>query len=109
MYHTGCVLAGMEDIRYREGNLQLEPGDRIFLYTDGIPEATDGKNEMYGSSRLEEALNCHREKTPEELLPEIKRDVELFVKDAPQFDDITMLCLEYRQPMEKEPDISEQS
>ncbi len=105
----GFVLAGMEDIRYREGNLQLEPGDRIFLYTDGIPEATDGKNEMYGSSRLEEALNCHREKTPEELLPEIKRDVELFVKDAPQFDDITMLCLEYRQPMEKEPDISEQS
>jgi len=102
----GFVLAGMEDIRYREGSLQLEPGDSIFLYTDGIPEATDGKNEMYGSTRLTDILNSHRDKAPGDLLPEIKRDVEQFVKDAPQFDDITMLCLEYRESMEQKPDTS---
>ena len=92
----GFVLAGMEDMRYKEGSLPLQPGDRIFLYTDGVPEATNRENELYGNERLYRILNQNKDRTPKELLPEIKADVDLFVGEAPQFDDITMLCLEYK-------------
>lgn len=98
----GFVLAGMEDMPFKEGKVQLEAGDKIFLYTDGIPEATNSENKMYGSGRLQSTLNEYRDKTPEELLGEIKADVERFVADAPQFDDMTMLCLEYKEPMQAE-------
>ena len=93
---AGFVLAGMEDLRYREGTLQLAPGDRIFLYTDGVPEATNGNNELYGMERLNHILNQNIQATPEKVLEEVKADVDRFVGDAPQFDDITMLCLDYR-------------
>ena len=93
---AGFVLAGMEDLRYREGTLQLAPGDRIFLYTDGVPEATNGNNELYGMERLNHILNQNIQSTPEKVLEEVKADVDRFVGDAPQFDDITMLCLDYR-------------
>lgn len=93
---AGFVLAGMEDLRYREGSLQLSPGDRIFLYTDGVTEATDGANQLYGSERLHRVLNANLDAGPETLLPAVKADVDQFVGDAPQFDDITMLCLAYR-------------
>ena len=93
---AGFVLAGMEDLRYREGSLQLMPGDRIFLYTDGVTEATDGANQLYGSERLHRVLNANLDAGPETLLPAVKADVDQFVGDAPQFDDITMLCLAYR-------------
>ena len=86
----------MEDMRYKEGSLILQPGDRIFLYTDGVPEATNRENELYGNERLYRILNQNKDRTPKELLPEIKADVDLFVGEAPQFDDITMLCLEYK-------------
>ena len=92
----GFVLAGMEDLRYREGSLQLSPGDRIFLYTDGVTEATDAGNQLYGSERLHHVLNESLSLSPETLLQAVKADVDRFVGDAPQFDDITMLCLEYR-------------
>lgn len=95
----GFVLAGMEDMRYKEGSVQLAAGDKIYLYTDGVPEATNADNEMYGSERLQDVLNKHKEETPENLLMEIKADVDAFVKEAPQFDDITMLCLEFRELM----------
>lgn len=93
---AGFVLAGMGDLRYREGSLQLSPGDRIFLYTDGVTEATDGANQLYGSERLHRVLNANLDAGPETLLPAVKADVDQFVGDAPQFDDITMLCLAYR-------------
>ena len=93
---AGFVLAGMEDLRYREDSLQLSPGDRIFLYTDGVTEATDGANQLYGSERLHRVLNANLDAGPEALLPAVKADVDQFVGDAPQFDDITMLCLAYR-------------
>lgn len=93
---AGFVLAGMEDLRFREGSLQLSPGDRIFLYTDGVTEATDGANQLYGSERLHRVLNANLDAGPETLLPAVKADVDQFVGDAPQFDDITMLCLAYR-------------
>lgn len=90
----GFVLAGMEGIRYRQSEMKLEPGDALFLYTDGVTEATDAKNELYGEDRLLTALNAHEGDTPETLLPDIKADIDAFVKEAPQFDDITMLSLQ---------------
>lgn len=95
----GFVLAGMEDMQYREGRIQLAAGDKIFLYTDGVPEATNADNEMYGSGRLQNILNEHKDEAPADLLPAVKADVDSFVRKAPQFDDITMLCLEYKEPM----------
>ncbi len=96
---AGFVLAGMEGVRYQCGTLQLEAGDKIFQYTDGVTEATNKRNELYGMGRLGEILCKHASLPPSELLAKIKSDIDVFVGDAPQFDDITMLCLEYRAPM----------
>lgn len=93
----GFVLAGMEGMKYRAGSITLEPGDKIFQYTDGVPEATNANNELYGMERLEKVLNRNKTKTPADILPAIKQDIDAFVGDAPQFDDITMLCLEYKK------------
>ena len=95
----GFVLAGMDGIRYRMGTLTLEPGDKLFQYTDGVPEATNGQNELYGMDRLAAVLNANTAAAPEELLPAVKADIDAFVGSAPQFDDITMLCLEFRARM----------
>lgn len=96
----GFVLAGMEGMRYRAGSMILEPGDKIFQYTDGVTEATNIHNELYGMERLEVILNKVKCGTPHEILPAVKADVDEFVGEAPQFDDITMLCLEYKERME---------
>ncbi len=93
----GFVLAGMEGTRYRMGSMELEPGDKLFQYTDGVTEATNGSNELYGMERLEAVLNRNAEVSPDELLPAVKADIDRFVGEAPQFDDITMLCLEFRE------------
>ena len=97
---AGFVLAGMEDMKYRAGSMTLEPGDKIFQYTDGVTEATNVKNELYGMERLGAILNKVKNGTPDEILPAIKQDIDEFVGEAPQFDDITMLCLEYKSKME---------
>ena len=94
------VLAGMEGMKYRAGSMTLEPGDKIFQYTDGVTEATNVGNELYGMERLGEILNKVKKGTPHEILPAVKRDIDEFVGEAPQFDDITMLCLEYKAKME---------
>lgn len=95
----GFVLAGMEEMRYKCGSIMLEPGDKIFQYTDGVTEATDSQNELYGMSRLSEVLNAAKDKKPEEIISAVKADIDTFVNEAPQFDDITMLCLEYKERM----------
>ncbi|MCD8104479.1 MAG: serine/threonine-protein phosphatase [Lachnospiraceae bacterium] len=92
----GFVLAGMEGMRYRGGSMTLDVGDRLFQYTDGVTEAMNAAGELYGMRRLGEVLNRCRDLTPTKLLPEIKADIDRFAGDAPQFDDITMLCLEYK-------------
>lgn len=90
------VLAGMEGIQYREGEaIQLHPGDAIFQYTDGVTEATDANNQLYGMERLEHALNNNIKTEPEDFLQQIKDDVDKFVGDAPQFDDLTMIGLHF--------------
>lgn len=99
---AGFVLAGMEGIRYKCGTMQLSPGDRLFQYTDGVTEATDQNGRLYGMTRLGEILAQNAALPPMELLGKIKEDIDTFVGDAPQFDDITMLCLEYRERMHNE-------
>lgn len=100
----GFVLAGMEDMRYHAGSITLNVGDKIFQYTDGVTEATDTQNELFGMERLFVSLNKNAEGTPEEILSAVKEDIDRFVGSAPQFDDITMLCLEYKQKMEESGD-----
>ena len=92
----GFVLGGMEEAEYTEYVLQLTPGSKIFLYTDGIPEACNEKVEMFGTDRMLHALNEAGEASPEELLSSVQKAVDLFAGDTPQFDDLTMLCFEYR-------------
>jgi len=94
----GFVLAGMESIRYRKNELQLMPGDMLYLYTDGVTEATDAANQLYGEYRLFDLLNKHGELQPQPLCENIITDVDKFTGEAPQFDDITMLCLKYSGP-----------
>ena len=96
---AGFVLAGMEGTRYRMGSTQLEPGDKLFQYTDGVTEATNSRNELYGMERLEAVLNRNAEAVSDRLLPAVKADIDAFVGGAPQFDDITMLCLEFKEMM----------
>ena len=93
---AGFVLAGMEGIRYRAGELTLYPGDRIFLYTDGVPEATNTENVLYGEDRLLAFMNRNCAEDATALLPALKANIDEFVGEAPQFDDITMLMFDYR-------------
>ena len=92
----GFVLAGMEGVRYRVGELMLCPGDRLFLYTDGVPEATNGENKLYGEDRLLAFMNKNSSAKATEFLPALKANIDEFVGEAPQFDDITMLMLDYK-------------
>lgn len=93
----GFVLAGMENASYREYELTLSKGDTLFVYTDGVAEATDGNNVLYGTERMLLALNKKADAAPAELLDNVKKDIDAFVKDAPQFDDITMLALKIKE------------
>ena len=99
---AGFVLAGMEEMRYRCGSIELAPGDKIFQYTDGVTEATDRDDQLYGMERLEQVLAKNTDKSPHDLLPLVKADIDAFVGDAPQFDDITMLCMEFKHRMKEE-------
>lgn len=92
----GLVLGGMEGIIYTDYEIELYPGDKLFLYTDGIPEASDGDYNMFGTDGMLEALNKDVDATPREILNNVQEAVESFVKGAEQFDDMTMLCLEYK-------------
>ena len=92
----GLVLGAMEGIPYREYELRLKEGDKIFVYTDGVPEATDSKAELFGLDRTVEALNSKPEADPKETLEIVRASVDAFVGGAEQFDDLTMVCVEYR-------------
>ena len=92
----GFVLAGMENMKFTGGEITLEPGDKIFQYTDGVTEATNSNNELYGMDRLKIVLDANSGKTMHELLKVVKEDIDKFVGEAPQFDDITMLGFEFK-------------
>lgn len=97
----GFVLAGMKGVCYQEYILELGAGDTLFIYTDGVAEATNRENALYGTQRMLEALNQERDASPEKLLQIVKRDIALFVGNVPQFDDITMLAIQ-RKPISEE-------
>lgn len=98
----GFVLAGLEDMRYQAGCFTLAQGDKIFQYTDGVTEATNAGNHLYGMQRLYDILNKESNGSPKEIIRAVKRDIDEFVGDAPQFDDITMLCLTFQKRKAKE-------
>ena len=97
----GFVIGGMAGMKYKEYELTLEPGSKLFLYTDGVPEATDAESNMFGADRMLEALNEKKDGTTVEILKHVRASVDGFVRDAEQFDDLTMLCMEYKGPAEK--------
>jgi len=92
----GFVVGGMPGLKYKEYELQLDPGAKLFLYTDGVAEATDAADELFGTDRMVDALRSAENEAPKEIVQAVDRAVADFVKDAPQFDDLTMLCLHYK-------------
>ena len=92
----GFLVGGMPGMQYTDYEIRMEPGDKLFVYTDGIPEAHNGELEMFGIERMVDTLNRNREEKPEDLLKAVQKAVDAFVGDAEQFDDLTMLCLEYK-------------
>ena len=91
----GFVFAGMGGVKYRKNELYLAPGDAIYLYTDGVTEATDTNNVLYGEERLSTLLNGLHGLSGEDICHAVKSNIDAFVGSAPQFDDITMLYLKY--------------
>ena len=91
----GMAVGTMEGICYREYEMQFEPGSSLFVYSDGLPEANNRAEELFGMTRTLAALNENPDLSPEETLCAIERAVDTFVGDAPQFDDLTMLCFAY--------------
>ena len=89
------AVATMEGMKFRENEFDLRPGDVLYLYTDGVAEATNSADELYGTDRMIEDLNKNANATVNEILVNMKRKVDDFTGEAPQFDDITMLCLQY--------------
>ena len=83
-------------MRYKEYEIQLEPGSKLFVYTDGVAEATSAEKELYGTERMIDALNEDPDAAPQQILKNVRASVDGFVKDAEQFDDLTMLCVEYK-------------
>ena len=92
----GFVIGGMEGVRYKEYEIQLEPGSKLFVYTDGVAEATSAEKELFGTERMIDALNADPDATPQQILKNVRASVDSFVKEAEQFDDLTMLCVEYK-------------
>ena len=98
------MLAGMDGVKYKLQELQLEPGDVVFLYTDGVTEATNVSNELYGMDRLVEALNTCAGTAEKHILSTVRGSVDTFVGSAPQFDDLTMLSITYNGPGDRTAD-----
>ncbi|MBO4546542.1 MAG: SpoIIE family protein phosphatase, partial [Treponema sp.] len=90
------VLAGMEGMTYTDYQIKLEKGATLFVYTDGVPEATNANNELFEFERTVQALNVNPAAEPKELLGIVRAEVDKFVGDAPQFDDLTMLAVRYK-------------
>ena len=107
----GLPLGAMENVSYNGYELTLEPGNAVFVYTDGIPEATDRNDAFYGTDRLLNTLNEEPSRTPEETLKAVRCSVDAFTDGAERFDDLTMMCLNYkgsgkgdRKQKQEEPD-----
>lgn len=92
----GMFIGVSNKAKYNEYELKLEPGSKLFLYTDGLTEAVNDKEEQFGVDRIVDVLNRNKDRRPSQLLDAVQETVDGFVNEAAQFDDLTMLCLEYR-------------
>ena len=92
----GFVVGGMAGMKYKDYEIMLEPGDAVFQYTDGVTEATNAAEELFGADRLIGALNMEEGANPERIVKNVSTAIDEFVGEAPQFDDVTMICLEYK-------------
>jgi sigma-B regulation protein RsbU (phosphoserine phosphatase) len=90
------VVGGRKKTTYHDLEYDLSPGDAVFIYTDGVPEASDKSRSMYGTDRMIEALNAHKKDSPEGLLKHVRESIDAFVGDADQFDDLTMMSFVYK-------------
>ena len=95
VYRHSPAVATLEGIPYKEHSFELHPGDSLFVYTDGVAEATNAQNELFGTDRMLQALNRNPDAMPEEVLSNVMDGINTFVAGAEQFDDITMLCMKY--------------
>ena len=95
----GLVLGAMEGIRMKEYEIQLEPGDRLFVYTDGVPEAFSEEKQQYGTKRITEQLNALKGGSQKQILTGMLEDIRRFAGDEEQFDDITMVGITYKAPV----------
>lgn len=94
-YKHSPAVSTIEGIKFRQYEYELKAGDRLYVYTDGVCEATNANNELYGEERMLNALNNNKDVSLKELLYNMKSDIDNFVGDAPQFDDVTMLVIDY--------------
>ena len=97
-YKHGMCIGVNKKASYQNREFELHPGDTVFVYTDGVPEATGAEMDMFGEERLISTLNEDADAGPEDLIRRMHRAVDRFADDTPQFDDITMLSLKYRGP-----------
>ena len=95
LYRHSMPIATLGGLRFKQHEFQLYPGDSFFVYTDGVAEATNRENELFGSERMLDALNREPDAQPEQILANVMHDINSFVDGAEQFDDITMLCFRY--------------
>ena len=95
VYKHSPAVAAIEGMKFREHEFILYPGDSLFIYTDGVAEATNNDSHMFGTDRMLNALNRHTDLDSKSRLKRIKKEIDAFVGDAPQFDDITMLEFKY--------------
>ena len=100
-YRHSVAVAAMEDVPFKQHEFQLHPGDSVFVYTDGVAEATNENKELFGTDRMLAALNRDPDAIPQQVLKNVQQDIDAFVAGAEQFDDITMLCLKYNGPKKR--------
>ena len=93
--HHDFVIGGLQDMKYSEYEIRMNPGDKLFVYTDGVPEAANAETKMFGTDRMIDALNKAPDASPKETLVNVRAAVDAFMQDAEQFDDLTMMCMEY--------------
>ena len=96
------VVGGIKGIKYKETEHKLQMGTKLFIYTDGIPEAINESGVQYGCENLISALNNNKDLSPDKLIKFVEADVERFIQNQPQFDDFTMLCIHYKGTTMKE-------
>lgn len=100
LYRHSLALAALDGVQFRQHEFQLFPGDSVFVYTDGVTEATSSEKELFGTDRMLEALNKAPDAEPDEILATVMGDIQRFMNGEEQFDDITMLCLKYNGPVQ---------